>query len=269
MKIIALGHWFHAGQSQKDIALVSIEEECKVVFGNVPLTEAFAHGFFTFLPLDANKFQLILAFHKTNTNDDVKPIAMRQVAGNLWMERQAKDAVLHLHHVNRAFILYDALKASSELLRSKDYIRNELNLEVSPCMHAIVQWLHPRCEPTYIALLKDGQGIMMKQNDGTWGKANGIWQFTNMNGQDSLTCHFHWKGEVDNAGIPKAFWTLLGKIDVPQSLLVEKLDTERQTFRAIGGSTEPKSSTGQILEPGLMKSWHIVAQFIWFANEGE
>ena len=59
------------------------------------------------------------------------------------------------------------------------------------------------------------------------------------------------------------------KVDVPQSLLVEKLDTERQTFRAIGGSTEPNSSTGQMLEPGLMKSWHILAQFIWFANEGE
>ena len=71
MQIIALGHWFHAGKSQKDIALVRIEEEVKVIFGNVPLKETLAHGFFTFLPLDANKFQLVLAFHETNRNDDV------------------------------------------------------------------------------------------------------------------------------------------------------------------------------------------------------
>ena len=194
---------------------------------------------------------------------------MCQVAGNLWMGGKAKDAVLHLHHVHHAFKLYDALKASSELIRSNDYVRSELNLEVSPCMHAVLQWLHPRCKPAYIALLKDGKGIMMKQDDGTWGPANGMWQFTSINGQDCLTCHFHWKGDVDNAGVPKAYWTLLEKVDVPQSLLVEKLETERQTFQAIGGSTEKKSSTGQILEPGLLKSWHIVAQYIWVANVGE
>ena len=117
MQVIALGLWFDAGKSPENIAFVRIGQEFQVIFGNVPLIEVYAHGFFAFLPLGANKFQLLLGFHETNTNDELLPIAMCQVAGNLRMERKAKAAVLHLHHVNRAFKLYDALKASSELIR--------------------------------------------------------------------------------------------------------------------------------------------------------
>ena len=132
-----------------------------------------------------------------------------------------------------------------------------------PSMHCLLHWLHAGFKLSYVALLKNDHGIMMGNDDGTWERANGVWPFSTLEGKVILACHVHWRGDLDDHGLPKAGWTMFQKVDVPQRSFVKKLETERHTSRAVGGSTHV-SSTGEILQPASMKGWHIIAQFIWF-----
>lgn len=269
MQVVALGLWFHDGCQEANLALVSIEGECKVIFRDVVLEPKSAHGFFSFLPLESGAFRLLLGFHYTNRNvDHLKPMALRQVAGNLWLEEDKKEQVLYLHHINSSFKFYDALRVSSGAIQSKDAIQRDFNLEDLSSIHSVARWLHPGKKAAYVALLKNGQGMMMRNDNGTWGEANGVWQFSSVDGMDLLACHFHWKGMLRDDGLPKEDWTLFQKVDAPEQSFLQKLHTDRQTFRAIGGST-PKNPNGEILPAFALKGWHIIVQFIWFSDGEE
>ena len=193
MEVIALGLWFHDGKSQADMALVSLEGEPKVIFGDVPLDAQFAHGFLPYLPLLSGGFKLLLDSHYTNRNvDNGYPISMSQVAGNLWMEEKKKIQVLYLHHVNYSIKFYDELEVSSQKIGSRDYVHDELNFHDLHSVHSVLHWLHPGCEPSYVALRKIGQ-IMKRNDDGTWQMPGGMWQSITVEGKSVFACHWLWK----------------------------------------------------------------------------
>ena len=74
----------------------------------------------------------------------------------------------------------------------------------------------------------------------------------------------------DHEGQPKETWAMffLMQIDVPQRLLVHKLETERQTCRAFAGSSDI-FSTGGLLHQFSLRGWHIIGPVIWFPTGEE
>eukprot|EP00973_Karenia_brevis_P076360 10606588-Karenia_brevis.AAC.1 len=62
------------------------------------MNEKIAHGSSYFLPLQSGGYELQLTFHYSNTNaDNISPLAMTMVCGNLWHEEHKKEQALFLH----------------------------------------------------------------------------------------------------------------------------------------------------------------------------
>ena len=101
--------------------------------------------------------------------------------------------------------------------------------------------------------------------------ANAMGYVANYDGKANvslLVIGFGRKATIMKASQKNWAMLFLMQIDVPQWLLIHKLATERQTFRAIAGSSDI-FSTGGLCHPVSLQGWHIIGHVVWFPTGEE